>query len=206
MGEMDGDTLDGRTLRRTRNRTAVLDAVLELFEGGSIEPSVDEVAARAGVSNRSIYRYFEDRDGLVRAAVAHALNRYGPEMLLEQSGVGSFEERVDHFVDHRLHVYSAMAPITRAAKVAAFNEPTIAHQFEIGRLNMRQQFLDHFAAELSPLAPGMQTRVVTAAELPFQFESFEFLRRSTNGMFDEMRTILVDLLTMCLGRFRASVA
>lgn len=182
----------------------MLDAVIEIFEEGDIEPSVDAVAERAGVSNRSIYRYFDHRDHLMRAAVTHAMRRVIPEIELGDVGVGSFEDRVERFVDHRLRMYQRLAPITRAAKRAAQSEPIIREEFEAGRLVLRRSFLDHFADEFAPLGPAERTRAVLTAELAFQFEAFEFLWTSTNGQVTEMRTILVDHLTLCLGRIRSA--
>lgn len=182
----------------------MLDAAIEIFEEGDIEPSVDSVAERAGVSNRSIYRYFDHRDHLMRAAVTHAMRRVLPEIQLDGIGVGTFEERVDRFVDHRLRMYQRLAPITRAAKRAAQSEPIIREEFDAGRLVLRRSFLDHFAEEFEPLGSADRTRAVLAAELAFQFEAFEFLWNSTNGRVPEMRTILVDHLTMCLGSLRTS--
>jgi AcrR family transcriptional regulator len=199
---VDPTLTDGRSLRRVRNREAVLDAAIEIFESGDISPSVDDVADRAGVSNRSVYRYFEHRDHLLRAAVTHAMRRIIPEITLDQIGVGSFDERVERFVGHRLRMYQRLAPITRAAKLAAVSEPIIGEEFAVGRLILRQSFLDHFAEEFAPLGPGDRTRAVIAAELAFQFDAFEFLWTSTNGMVDEMRMLLIDHLQMCLGRLR----
>jgi AcrR family transcriptional regulator len=201
-GVTNPNTTDGRSMRRARNREAVLDAVIEIFESGDIDPSVDAVAERAGVSNRSIYRYFEHRDHLIRAAVTHAMRRVIPEITLDQIGVGPFDQRVERFVDHRLQMYQRLAPITRAAKLAAASEPIIGEEFTAGRLMLRQAFLDHFAEEFEPLGPGERTRAVIAAELAFQFEAFEFLWTSTNGMVQEMRLLLIDHLQMCLGRLR----
>lgn len=207
MGAMAGyNQTDGRTMRRTRNREAVLDAVLEIFEEGVLDPSIDDVAMRAGVSNRSIYRYFTDRDHLIRTAMSHATARVGPDLMLEPQADGEFSERVARFVDHRLSIYDRTSSITRAAKLASATEPLIAEQFDMARLMLRQQFLNHFAPELGPLASGEQTRAVIAAELPFQFESFEFLTASTNGVRDEMRMLLIDQLTLSLGRFRTAVS
>ena len=182
----------------------MLDAVIEIFEEGDIDPSVDSVAERAGVSNRSIYRYFDHRDHLMRAAVTHAMRRVIPEIQLDDIGIGTFEERVDRFVDHRLQMYQQLAPITRAAKRAAQSEPIIREEFEAGRLVLRRSFLDHFAEEFAPLGPAERTRAVVTAELAFQFEAFEFLWKSTNGQVPEMRTILVEHLTLCLHRVRSS--
>lgn len=201
--EFETMTTDGRSLRRARNRDAVLDAVIACFEEGDMDPAIDVVADRAGVSNRSIYRYFDHRDHLIRAAVSHAMRTIGPEIALAEIGTGPFERRVTTFVDHRLRIYDRLAPITRAAKLAAVSEPIVAEEFEAGRLILRQSFLDHFAEEFEPLGPGDRTRAVIAAELAFQFETFEFLWRATDGRVDEMRAVLVDHLHLCLGRLRS---
>jgi TetR/AcrR family transcriptional regulator, regulator of autoinduction and epiphytic fitness len=190
---------DGRNLRRMRNREAVLDAVVEIFESGNIDPSIDAVAERAGVSNRSIYRYFDHRDHLVRAAVTHTMRRVVLEMPFEQVGVGSFDERIERFVDHRLMMYQRLAPITRAAKLASVSQPIIAEEFEVGRVMLRQQLLDQFTPEFAHLTPRQQERVLITAGLAFQFDAFEFLWTETKGELDEMRSLLILQLQLALG-------
>jgi AcrR family transcriptional regulator len=63
--ERAGST-DGRAARRARNRTAVLDAAIALFAEGNLQPTAGDIAARSGVSHRSINRYFPDNRALVR--------------------------------------------------------------------------------------------------------------------------------------------
>ena len=189
-------------MRRTRNRDAVLDAVVDSFEDGDIDPSVDAIAARAGVSNRSIYRYFADRDDLMRVAVGYAVQKIVPAMALDDAGEGSFDDRVDRFVDHRLTLHRRLVPVMRAAKIASVTAPYIDQELEVGRRILKQTILTHFAEELDPLQPDVRTRAVVAAEVAFQFDAFEFLGKSTAPSGDEMRNILTDHLTLCLGRFR----
>lgn len=205
-GALDTTFTDGRSLRRSRNRDAVLDAVITRFESGDLNPSIDAIAETAGVSNRSIYRYFEHRDVLIREAVSHAVSRIVPEITLADIGRGPFEERVDRFVDHRLRMYHRLAPITRAAKIAAASEPIVSEEFEAGRLILRQSFLDHFAEEFAATSGGARTRAVIAAEIAFQFDAFEFLARATEGRPDEMRSILIEHLHLHLGRLRVAQA
>src|SRR5580692_8817356 len=64
----DGST-DGRRLRREQNREAVLSAMGELFAEGLYQPNVNEIAERAGLSPRSLFRYFDDVDDLHRATI-----------------------------------------------------------------------------------------------------------------------------------------
>ena len=56
---------DGRHERRARNRDAVVDALLALVGDGDLAPSAEAVAARAGLSSRSLFRYFADTEALV---------------------------------------------------------------------------------------------------------------------------------------------
>jgi len=54
---------DGRVTRGLRNREAIVDALLACYEAGDLRPSLPEVAARAGVSLRSVHNHFDDADG-----------------------------------------------------------------------------------------------------------------------------------------------
>ncbi|MFI9503386.1 TetR/AcrR family transcriptional regulator [Nocardia sp. NPDC052566] len=58
--------------RRRRNpeqtRGAIIDALLELLKGGDYNPTTKSIAARAGVSERSIFVHFPGRDDLRVAA------------------------------------------------------------------------------------------------------------------------------------------
>ena len=100
----DGEHVDGRTLRRTRNRTAVIAALLAIIREGNLRPGASEIADRAGVSHRSIFRYFDDLDDLVLTAIDHAFEEAGPLAGVPDIGAGSLDERIATFVDARLAV------------------------------------------------------------------------------------------------------
>ncbi|MFI9163589.1 TetR/AcrR family transcriptional regulator [Kitasatospora aureofaciens] len=63
----------GREAQRRRTRKAIVDAAVRLSAGGST-PSVDEIAAAAEVSRRTIYMHFPSLDQLLIDATAGALN------------------------------------------------------------------------------------------------------------------------------------
>jgi AcrR family transcriptional regulator len=190
---------DGRVARRERNRFAVLNAIVDLFEAGNTDPAVEQVSELAGVSSRSIYRYFHHREELVRAAMWHLTARLEPKMQLADVGMGPLDERIDRFVKHKLEMFSALAPITRASRRAAQSIDLSSDEFEAGRLVLRQQFLDHFAPELGVLTGQRLTRAVVTAELAFQFDSFEYLMTSLDGNVDEMDHLLGWQLRIQLG-------
>jgi AcrR family transcriptional regulator len=63
----------GREAQRRRTRKAIVDAAVRLSTGGAA-PSVDEIAAAADVSRRTVYMYFPAVDQLLIDATAGALN------------------------------------------------------------------------------------------------------------------------------------
>lgn len=203
MSELDEvATGDGRIARRERNRTAALDAVVDLFEAGNTDPAVEDVSDLSGVSSRSIYRYFHHRDELVRAAMWHLTARIEPQMRPASVGVDSLDQRIDSFVEYRLSMFVVLAPITRAARRSAQSIDLSSEEFEAGQLVLRQQFLNHFAPEFSTLEGPALMRSVVAAELAFQFDSFEYLHASFEGNLEEMSDLLSRQLRIHLGALR----
>jgi AcrR family transcriptional regulator len=63
----------GRAAQRRRTRTAIVEAATRLLAQGRT-PSVDDVAAEADVSRRTVYMYFPTLDQLLLDAAAGALS------------------------------------------------------------------------------------------------------------------------------------
>jgi AcrR family transcriptional regulator len=170
-----GECVDGRNARRDRNRELVLDAALELFAEGHLEPSALDVALRSGVSERSVFRYFEDRDALLRAAVDRHLERTGPLFEIGGGHEGTIDERIARCVAHRLRLYRAVAPTARVAVQRAPTNDLIREQFDAARRRLRQQLATMFAPELAAMPAAQRRAAVAVADTLFQFESVEYL-------------------------------
>ena len=168
---------DGRTARRDRNRDAVLDAVLDLFADGSLTPAPAEVAERSGVSLRSVYRYFDDMDALVRAAIARNLARMGGHFDLEDPGVGPLDDRVERTVAARLRLFDEIAPMARAALARAPQNPIIDERLQETRLLLRRQVEEMFAPELADLGDEARHDLVAAVDVLLELDAVDHLRR-----------------------------
>lgn len=182
---------DGRTARRDRNREAVLDAVLELFAEDSLAPAPAEVAARSGVSLRSVYRYFEDMDALMRAAIARHLARMEPLFVVEGMGEGPLADRIDRLVTGRLRLYEGVAPMARAAVARARTNDLIRERLEETRLLLRRQVEDMFAPELKAAGSEARREVAAAVDVMLELEAIEHLRRHRRLSGSEAKRVLV---------------
>lgn len=166
---------DGRTARRDRNRLAVLDAVIELFSAGELQPSVNEVAERSGVSLRSVYRYFDDGDALIRAAIARAVENVWHLYYFDGLGTGSLDDRIDVLIESRMALYDALAPAARAANQRIPFEPVLAEERDARRDALRRQVARHFDTELRALPDDVRAFRLSTLDMLLQFEALDWL-------------------------------
>jgi TetR/AcrR family transcriptional regulator, regulator of autoinduction and epiphytic fitness len=184
------DVIDGRTARRNRNRDAVLDAMIELTNKTEEEPAIEAIAERAGVSYRSVYRYFDDRTELLLAAIGRVMRDVWPLFEIDQTTDRDFDERVDSLISSRLTAYRRLAPLTRLAMRRAVTEPIVVVEFNNVRAHLREQLEQLFSPELDQIELDDRPVVVTTLDVMFQFEALEFLARY-DGLDDAaMRRIL----------------
>lgn len=141
---------DGRRERGERNKEAVVTALLALYDGGEVEPSAARIAELAGVSERSVFRYFLDKDDL--AATAMNVQTERVRHLYDGLSVdGGFEERLDAILDHRLRLFDAVRGMVKASAVLEHRSEIIRRAVEQRRSFLRAQAIDQFRPELSAL-------------------------------------------------------
>ena len=193
--------VDGRTARKDRNRVAVLDAVLSLFTEDNLIPSPDEVAQRSGVSLRSVYRYFADTEALLRAAIDRHLERIQPLAIIDQLGVGTFDQRLSNFLDARLRLYEAVASTARASRLRAATSELIRDQLEASRVQLRNQTGQQFAAELDQLSPKARRAAFAAVDTLTQMECIDLYRSNRQFSGAATREMLAITITQMLTNY-----
>ena len=167
---------DGRHLRRDRNRDAVVSALLELYREGSINPSTEEIAERAGISARSLFRYFDDVDTLVRTAILRQQEHLAPLFTLQVGPTDSFSTRVEGFVDGRVGLIEAMGAVGRVARNLSVAQPRIGAELRRLRRVLRDQVAEVFAEELGVLAEPDAAAALSALDVLTSWESYHLLR------------------------------
>ena len=163
---------DGRRRRRQQNREAVLAALVELFAEGNYQPGAADVAERAGLSPRSLFRYFDDVDDLHRAAIERHLAGMAPLLVLDVGPGDPLADRIDGIVAQRLRLHEATGPTARVARMAAHRLPVVAAQLAERRSLLRGQVAELFAAELA----GERAALLPAVDALLAFETHELLR------------------------------
>jgi AcrR family transcriptional regulator len=134
----------GRVRQKERTRRAIVDAARELVESGG-EVTMPAVAAHAGVSEATAYRYFPDLVTLLRDSVADTWPAVEDLLGAELAGVEDVPERVAlatrAFCTRTLRQERAVRALV-AASLTGASEERPAHRFEV---------IDH---ALAPMPPG----------------------------------------------------
>lgn len=191
--------VDGRTLRRTRNRTAVIVALLDLIREGNLDPSTSDIADRAGVSDRSIFRYFEDLDDLVRTTIAYAFEEAAVVGAIDDVGQGPLDERVTRFVDARIRVFQQMDGAMRVARMRSHTIPSIDDEFAAILEFTRHIVRRHFADEVEAMPQPHQDDIVDAVVVLVTYDTYaihtRMLRNPDQRMHRALEAAITTLLT-----------
>jgi AcrR family transcriptional regulator len=165
------EVTDGRTLRRVRSMDAAVDAILDLLQEGSAYPTAQQVAERSGVSLRSIFRLFEDVEGLNRAAVERQAHRIAA-LLVELPVDGTVDARIAALVESRATVWDTIAPVRRYALRLAATSDVIATELARTQRFFRGQVRTLFAAEVKG-----DDDLLEAVDAAASWDTWELLRR-----------------------------
>jgi TetR/AcrR family transcriptional regulator, regulator of autoinduction and epiphytic fitness len=105
---------DGRTVRAERTRRALVEALLALLNEGRLRPTAAEIAERAGVSERSVFQHFPDREALLEAVAREQYERVMPTIRPVDASL-SLAARIDEFLAQRATLYERASGVRRAA-------------------------------------------------------------------------------------------
>lgn len=169
-------SLDGRTARRLENRTKILDSALELTAEGA-EVDVEAIAARAGISVRSVYNHFPTARDLVAGMYERGTEIVQPLLRHMPSPEDPFDERVSRWVAVWARIQDEIAPIRWRALVAEEQHPEL--QPELAQLRRAHR------AEIKRMFPEIRGRAArTAAVAATDSLTWRSLRRHQGLSFE----------------------
>lgn len=73
--------------RRDRVRSKIVHGAREQLAAHGLSVRVEDVAAAAGVSRRTVFRYFDTREALLAAALSESMRSYGDHVPRPEDGV-----------------------------------------------------------------------------------------------------------------------
>jgi len=195
----DVEPADGRAARSHRTRRAIIDAMRALHAEGELRPTVPRIAERAGVSLRTVWQQFADREALLVEAVRRdreiqrsLVKRIDPDQPLAA--------RVEAFTSQRARVLEEMTPTWRAARAEQSFSAELRHDRGRRNAGARAEVEQIFAPELDQL-PGQQRAQLLDALHAISLWSFWETLRTDLGLSPlAAREIVSRILTALLAQ------
>ena len=172
----------------------VVDAYLDLIREGNPRPSVAEVAERSGVSHRSVFRYFADKDELARTSIERQENVVAPMLAITIDPRASLEDRVDLVVRHRLELFETIAPVARLSRSLAQMQPILQSELTKARSFFRAQVKRAFALEFARMDKARAATTLAVVDVLCSFEAAELLCADQGLSLDRAGDALRDAL------------
>ena len=192
---MKSQTQDGRVQRAEKGRQRVSEALLALVVKTGQMPSVEEVAVRAGVARRSVFRYFDGVEAL-ELETARAMRSLMTQQVPAPDATGPLAARLEALVRHRERLYERITPVRRFLEAARQRGNT---RFDALIDEARRLLAAQLSASLQPelaRAPGLQP----ALEVMTSWEAWVALREGQRRSPTSARRIVTEALeTLLLG-------
>ncbi|MEP1124494.1 MAG: hypothetical protein ABJH68_11460 [Ilumatobacter sp.] len=176
----------------------MIASLISLIQEGDLDPTVANIADRAEVSHRSVFRYFDDLDDLARTALETALRDALPLAVIAGVGTGSLDDRIEGVIAARLRILTHTKFLVRVAKAKSATLPEVDRMVANVAAMNRDQFRRHFEIELAEMEPRDRAHVTALLSSQMGFEGYDHqssvLQRTDEEIADAWRLLMRRLL------------
>ena len=188
---------DGRTVRAERTRQALVDALLALLYEGQLQPTAERISARAGVSERSLFQHFADREALYQAVAVQEYERIVPT--LDPIDVSlPLDERIDAFAAQRGRLLETVTPVWRAALLLEPESEVVSGWLQSTRRQKAREVERVFRPELDKVEQRERGVLLAALVAASAWTAWEGLRAHQRLSEDRSRAAMRATLTALL--------
>lgn len=166
---------DGRRQRSHTSRARIINAAMELCEDGILVSTAQEIADKAEVSLRTVFRHFNDMETVFREMDQLLYARFTP-LFVKGTPDGTLEERIEGLLARRAEIYDGLGPYMRSTIAQLWKYPGLAANYAKLVRDIQRDLLI-WLPELKKQSPSTQL----AIEALTSFETWDRLRRY-NGL------------------------
>ncbi|MEO0551424.1 MAG: TetR/AcrR family transcriptional regulator [Pseudomonadota bacterium] len=123
------EAADGRRQRSSRSRRRIIEAMFELLRDGNLAPSAAEVADRADVGLRSVFRHFEDMDSIYYE-MTEEIQAIAMPRVMAPFEATTWREQLFECIERRAEIYEVIFPIKLAMAMRYFQSKFIQKQYK----------------------------------------------------------------------------
>ena len=183
---------DGRRQRSERSQTAIIKAALSLMDEGTLVPTAQQIADRAGVGIRSFFRHFADMDSLFLAADEMLLSSY--EALFEvDDRAGTLSERVARAIDLYGNAFDQLRAIILCTQAQLWRSPKLRENYGWHQKRLRKE-LELWLPEVASLPKDRREALHAIASFDMWHRLREHQGLSPKASSDIVTLLVNDLI------------
>ena len=161
---------DGRVRRSQRSGQAIVEALLALVGEGMVEPTAQQVAERAGVGLRTVFRRFSDMESLF-AEMDARLQAEALPLLMGGRPSGTVPERARMLVRQRCGFFERIGPYKRSGNLKRPRSAFLTSRHAMLVRELRRDLLRWL-----PELKDKPAELVDALDMATSFEAWDRLR------------------------------
>lgn len=135
------ETVDGRRTRGQANKRSIVSALVDLIRDGVVAPTAEQVAARAGVGLRSVFRHFDDMETLYRE-IASELDQLVLPLVYKRLKSTDWQARLAESIELRALVFESLMPFHIASEVHREESPFLNAR-QVHAAKIQRELLEH---------------------------------------------------------------
>ncbi len=181
-------TTDGRRMRSERTRQIVIEAYLDLLRSDLRMPTAAQIAAKAGISVRSIFERFSDLNALSLATADHAIIQAQAESAARDVDADR-PTRIRSHILIRALACEKWLPLWRVILNTQQDVPDLRTRVVLTRYANIERMRLMYAPELSTLADAEREPLLKALATLISFESWDQLRGCYGLSIDDAQAV-----------------
>lgn len=186
---LEAESSDGRRLRSDRSRQRIIEALFELLAEGDMTPSAINVAARAKVGMRTVFRHFEDMDSIYDE-MTQDLSKAVMPMIVAPYEATTWQERLLECLEKRAELYETIFPMKLCLSLRRFQSRFLGEQHERDILYLRSVL-----ETILPKKITSHRELFGAIEAALDFSTWRQLRHDQQRSVDSAKSSIALTLT-----------
>jgi AcrR family transcriptional regulator len=183
---------DGRRQRSERSQTAIIEAALSLMDEGTLVPTAQQIADRAGVGIRSFFRHFADMDSLFLAADDMLLSSYEALFKVDDR-TGTLAARVARSIDLYGNGFAELRPIILCTQAQLWRSPKLKENYAWHQKRLRKE-LELWLPEVAALPKDRREALHAVASFDMWHRLREHQGLSPKASADIVSSLVMDLI------------
>lgn len=183
---------DGRNLRTDDSRKKIVSAFLQLIRQGTVAPSAEDIAKKANVGLRTVFRRFKEMELLYREMVVELQNKFAPEVAKPWKTTG-MENQLQELLERRSVMYEDLMPYRIASNYHKYHSEFIQQAIAYWNVVVQKNL-----ENILPFNKSSEPVLFNAIETALSFDTWLQLRVDQNinpkQSYDIMKLSLTALL------------